>query len=434
MVACDACGQDHVELVEWVRVPGRPPRAFIPCPAEGRVQVDLARLKRWSIPLSILARAVTRVLRSNAEPEQRVPGRIWRLGAVHVGGRSLVGFLGVGLARSDAASVVTSVPELRTSNVVVFVPSAIRAPTIWIGDTQPVVISLADFLSVDAIGLVVDHQFLETAIAPGTRSTHKSATTAFPTPTGTTWEQVELVVDDHRVRVRVGDVSRTFGFAEAGFEDRRKGSVPDDTWQLLKTLAQFNGVLGTGDNLTTKSDELKQKVSELRKRLRVLLRIDADPFAPPRKGRPYRSLFTIRSADGVTFDTPTHANWEDITITETKPGVIEVSVANETVGIVRGMKDEGKGEWEATTATGEQNRRFRLDQLGTQESERESLVAVLRANGRVVRDATDPGMLTLGKALTKFFQLTDPPFGFDPNRRLWTAKFEAISFASGSDR
>ncbi len=434
-IACDACGHDHVEAVEWIRVPGREPRAFIPCPAEGRVQVDLTRLKRWSVRLSKLVEAVGRVLRSNTEPEQRVLGRVWRLGAVHVGGRALAGFLAVGLRRSDAASVVASVPELRAANAVVFVPSVIPTPTIWATGSQPTVISLADVLSVDANGLVVDHAFLEAALAPASRSQAKTATKVFPTPPGSRWEQVELVVEDHRVLVRVGDVSRVFGFAEAGFEDRRKKNFPDECWAFLKTLARFNGVLGTGDNLKTKSGDLKQKVSDLRGRLRALLGIEDDPFAMVRKGKPYRARFTIRAADGATFPTPTNATWEDITITESKPEVIEASITAQAVGAEYVVEDEDEpGNWKATTATVEQKRQFTFDQLGVHTPEREALIAVLRAGGRLVRDDTDSGMLALGKALTKFFRLSDPPFTFDPSRRIWKARFEAVSFASGSDR
>jgi hypothetical protein len=61
-------------------------------------------------------------------------------------------------------------------------------------------------------------------------------------------------------------------------------------------------------------------------------------------------------------------------------------------------------------------------------------VAVLRAGGRLTRPADDPDLIALGYALTAFFQLTDPPFAFDPKRRLWTAQFEAASLAPPSDR
>jgi hypothetical protein len=49
-VACDACGQDHVEQVQYVQSPPDSElRAYIGCPDVGRVRIPLHRLRRWSI-------------------------------------------------------------------------------------------------------------------------------------------------------------------------------------------------------------------------------------------------------------------------------------------------------------------------------------------------------------------------------------------------
>jgi hypothetical protein len=49
-ISCDACGDDHVEIVEYLESPpGSGLRAYIPCPQLGRVRVPLERLKRWRI-------------------------------------------------------------------------------------------------------------------------------------------------------------------------------------------------------------------------------------------------------------------------------------------------------------------------------------------------------------------------------------------------
>jgi hypothetical protein len=51
-IACDACGRDHIEAVEYVdSPPGTGLRAYISCPECGRVPVSLTRLRRWSIDL-----------------------------------------------------------------------------------------------------------------------------------------------------------------------------------------------------------------------------------------------------------------------------------------------------------------------------------------------------------------------------------------------
>ena len=53
-VACDACGRDHVETVEFIQSPeGSPLRAYIWCSHLGRrVPVSLDRLRRWMVDTS----------------------------------------------------------------------------------------------------------------------------------------------------------------------------------------------------------------------------------------------------------------------------------------------------------------------------------------------------------------------------------------------
>ncbi|MCC7083664.1 MAG: hypothetical protein IT427_01505 [Pirellulales bacterium] len=49
-VACNACGNDHVEKVEYVTADtGIQLRAYISCPDNGRVYVPLERLRRWIV-------------------------------------------------------------------------------------------------------------------------------------------------------------------------------------------------------------------------------------------------------------------------------------------------------------------------------------------------------------------------------------------------
>jgi hypothetical protein len=49
-VVCDACGDDHVEKIEYIQLASEPkPRAYISCPISGRIPVPLDRLYRWVI-------------------------------------------------------------------------------------------------------------------------------------------------------------------------------------------------------------------------------------------------------------------------------------------------------------------------------------------------------------------------------------------------
>ncbi len=302
-------------------------------------------------------------------------------------------------------------------------------------------VPLCDLLTPGPNGLVADRDALGSAVTPARRPVPKGPRHVFPTTTGTTWEQITLTVEDHHLRVQVGTTVETFGFTEAGFEDRREKGTPDELWVLLGVLARFRGELGTGDPISTKSGALKSKVSALRDRLRTLLALEGDPFHPSRRGRPYRTRFTIRRAGLATFPTPPGATWDDLTITETVAGGIEVGVTTEVRGadFVSGADGDG-ARWAATTGTGDRLLGYTLADLGltgpdgTPTPAGAALVAVLRAGGRFECRPNDPAVLALGAALTRFFPLDGPPFTFDPKRHVWVATFEAASLRSASDR
>jgi hypothetical protein len=437
--ACDACGFDHVEPVQWVNGPNVRRRAFIACPSVGPVALDTGLLKRWVVRLPVLAQCVAALVGAAGVAVERVPGRVWKLGTLRAGSRAWIGFLAVGLTRPDATAVVESVPELHAANALVFVSSVAPPVGVWSAGRPAAIVSLCDLLSLGPDGLTADAAFLESSLPLPANATPKGPARAFPTPPGTDWGDVSLIVDDLRVVVRVGEVAQTFTFAEAGFENRRKKGVADDLWVLLRLLASHRGELGTGDEITTKPGKLKQKVSELRDRLRALLALAGDPFHSNRKGQPYRARFAIRSAGPATFPTPPGANWDDISVTEVAVGLVEVSVTGEARGVAFVSEgEEGQSHWEGSTEAGERGWRFAFADLGLVgadgNSAGEALVAILRAEGRVKRPTGDAGLLALGGALTRFFQLTAPPFEFEAKRSEWVAQFEASSVVAGSDR
>jgi hypothetical protein len=438
--SCDACGFDHVEPVEWVRTPGLPARVCIRCPEAGLVWLNPDDLHRWVVRPPALAQGVASVVGAAGSVSERVTGRVWKLGTIRVGGRSWVAFLGIGFTRPGTASVVDCVPELVAANALVFVPSTAPPLSIWGTHKPAAIVLLCDFISLGANGLVADATFLESALPPLLKVVPKGPTHAFPTPAGTTWEQVSLTVDDLHVVVRVGNHSQQFGFADAGFENKRKKGSTDELWTLLNLFARQGGVLGTGDHITTKPGKLKQKVSKLRDRLQALVALDNDPFHPNTTGQPYRTRFTIRRAGPATFPTPPGSNWDDITITEVTDGVIEIELNAEErdVTFVGADDPTERGRWEGTTKASERQHRFTLADLGltgpNPTPAGEALVAVLRGGGRLSRPTMDKGMLALGDVLTRFFQLEDPPFTFDQRRRQWVAQFEASSVVARSDR
>ena len=72
-IACDACGDDHVEPVQFVEAPpGSPLRAYITCPDNGRVQVPLDRLRCWRVNVEATPNAKSAEAGS---PEFKLPNR-----------------------------------------------------------------------------------------------------------------------------------------------------------------------------------------------------------------------------------------------------------------------------------------------------------------------------------------------------------------------
>lgn len=433
---CTACVPTHVELVEWVREPGRTARVCVVCGDYGMIWLNPDDLRQWAVQLPALAHQTAVAVGASGGVVERVPGRAWKLGTVRVGKRVWVAVLAVGLTRPDAAAVLGAVPELGAANALVLVPAEVPAGAVWPGGRAPPVVPLCDLLALKADELVAERDVLASAL-PDARPAAKGPARVFPTPAGTTWENVQLTVEEHHICVRVGDVSGRFGFAEAGFEDRREKGTPDDVWALLRVLARLRGTLGTGDAVTTKPADLKQKVSVLRNRLRALLALDADPFHPNHKGQPYRARFAVRSGGPATFPTPPGATWDDISVTEVAACVVEVGVTVAARGAeyVHGDEETG-GRWEGTMAEAERARRYTLADFGLGEPNPAgtAFVVLLRAGGRLNRPANDPELLALGGALTAFFQLSDAPLTFDANRKLWSARFEAVSFVPASDR
>ncbi len=439
---CDACGFDHVEPVQWVGGPGLDQRPFLTCPWAGAIRLDPQSLRRWRVSLPGLARAVAVALGAAGEPTPRIPGRVWKLGTVRGGGVASVGILAVGLTRPDGPTLIERVGELRAANSLVLVPARIPPPASWGSARPPAVTPLGDVLSLASSGFVVQWDVLAAAVTPAVRRAAKGPARAFPTPTGTTWEQVSVTVGDLRVTVRAGDVVRSFGFAEAGFEDRRERGKPDEVWTLLRTLARHRGVLGPTDAVLTKENTVKQGMSRLRASLRALVGLDHDPFHPTRRGKPYRTRFAVTSSDPTAFPTPPGVGWDALTLTEVTPGVIEAAVGVEgrDVTLVPADDDGGSGRWEGVTTAADRRRRFTLAELGLiltaggPEAAGEALLAALRAGGRLTRPADDPSLLALGDALTRFFGIGDAPFEFAPRRGEWVTRFEAASVVRPSDR
>jgi hypothetical protein len=437
-VVCDACGGGHVESVILLdSPPGSGRRAYIPCPEAGRVSVPLDRLKRWEVDFSALARATASALDMAGAMDEVVPSRVWVLGKTTLAGLPREVFLARGLAWRDAATVISRAHRLTGSPCpLVLVAGSIPEPGFWPGDPPPVV-ALSAVLATEGDRIVADRMLLVSSLPKTRRTLPPAPTASFPTPSGAAWEDVRLVVAQHGLRVEIGGRRRQFTFQEAGFEDRKRGGVPDGLWALLRVFALRGGVIPF-DSPDLPADErakLKQKVSRLGKRLTALLNIDGRPFKDSRGTRRYVTRFQVAAEGLPVFPTPDGATWDAVSIEEVRSGVIRVSVEATEDAVVYVRDEDGghHGRWEGAERAGVVQREYDLCTLGLADigaepnATGEALLAILRGAGKVRRESDDEPLLTLCGVLTRLMQIDQPPFQFSYERRMWFSLFDASS-------
>jgi hypothetical protein len=436
-VSCDACGGDHVEEVSTLESPpGTGIRAYIPCPEAGRVGVPLERLRRWQIDFARLAGMIAVNLQMAGDVEMIVPSRIWLLGRIALADEAHEVFLARGLCWSDAVEVVGKAARLLQSpRRLILVPGSVPPLEVWQGDA-PRVFPLSALLSWNDSRLVADTTLLE-ACADKRKKPPPSRTVLFPTPARATWEDVRLTVSEHQVRIEVRGTRRTLTFTEAGFEERRRGNVPNRLWRLLRLFGQHGGIIPF-DNPATDGkarDNLKQYVTKLGQQLVLLLQIEERPFKGCRRTRRYEARFQITTEEGARFPTPAGVTWDEVSITETASGVIAVSTATFEEFVIPPHSGEKKdsARWEAAERKSVLTREYNLRTLGLADANErpnaagEALLAVLRGGGKVQRDPRDRAMLEINKRLSDLLQVSGPPFQFSADRKLWSALFEASS-------
>ena len=105
-VVCDACHDGHIEEVVFTESPpGSPIRAYMHCPAAGRVAVPLERLRQWVVDFERLAGAAATGLDLAGAVDEVMPRRLWSLGRITLGGRTRDVFLARGTTWTDAPGV-----------------------------------------------------------------------------------------------------------------------------------------------------------------------------------------------------------------------------------------------------------------------------------------------------------------------------------------
>jgi hypothetical protein len=445
-VVCDACAGDHVEEVTYVESPpGTGLRAYIRCPEVGRVAVRLERLRRWEVNFRIVAHLSAAALGTCGDVEEVVPSCAWLLGKTSLGGLPYEIFLCRRLTGADGVEVLGKAARLRASpQPVILVAGGLPDEAIWAGDV-PLVLPFSALMSWDGACFSCDHAQLELAVGKRKKVRPPAPTTSFPTPKGATWENVHIRMSDLRIFVEVLGKRKEFTFQEAGFEEKRRGDVPDRLWILLRQFAIHGGILPA--NLSSLPQQvrtnLKQNVSKLGKRLAAFFLLDGSPFKDTRVTHRYETRFTICAEEGLHFPTLEGLTWDGVSIAEVRTGVIAVRAdAADACGIYTTPDDEGDGpgRWEAALQEGTIEREYDLRSLGlADENSRptpvgEALLAVLRSGGKVQRESSDKAMLALGQLLGNLMQIDTPPFQFSSSQNKWAALFEATSIVPQPSR
>lgn len=437
-VPCDACAEHHLEEVTYIQSPpGSPVRAYIHCPDNGRVAVPLERLKMWAVDFEGMATSIARGLDLGGQVENVIRGRLWSLGKATIGRRSRDVFLARGTTWRDAPEVFGACQRLNASRgALMLVPGEMPPQGAWIGE-PPDVVRLKLVTTLGSEHLEFDRDHLEGLLTDDRRKTPIKAQASFPIPPGTQWTEIMAWVTDSAITIEAKRLNRTFSFQAAGFEEKRKGGVPDASWALLKVFAMSGGVIpydGTGLEPKVRTN-LKQYVAELRKRLQALIPgVDGNPIPYDRGERCYRMAFRIATQDGVTFPVPAGTEWPNVTIVLVGTDGIRVTVPSTERFAASAYVDESASDvhqWDAAEREAELERDYDLrmlglaDEDGRPDARGQALIEVLRADGAVTRPADDDAMLDLCGVLTKLMDGIDSsPFDFASGSQTWVALFE----------
>lgn len=281
-MVCDGCGEACLEDVELIGGGNDGPvRAYVVCQRRedvGRVAVPLERLQRWAVDLHALTGLVADGLGTAGGAEEVAAGRLWWLGKVMFRAGRADAFLARGAGRGDADEVVAANPRLRQCS---------RAVVLTLSDVPPdwlpsrVCLSLRRVLAIEGGALTLDRACIEEEAARWLGRSVFSGS-RFPTPPGTTWEQVTITIlaDGDAAQVTAGDITEPVTPDQMGMAYARNPAKFTEDWKTLLRLSAHGRV-------TTEDPEVQfitpKRVERLKKKLRQFFGIDEDSFKPYRQ-------------------------------------------------------------------------------------------------------------------------------------------------------
>jgi len=290
-VICPGCPEACIRPVELVGGRDEPLRAFVVCDQRddmGRIEVPLERLKQWRVTAPKIAEWLADELGANGGVEEIVTGRLWWLGRTTFrAGRSDV-FLAAGAHRVDAANILWSARRFQECSRAVVLP-------LWQPPAEDlpgkVAVGLTRIVCIERERLTFDREVIEVEVARCFgRSVFRGQ--RFPTPPGTAWEQVSIVItaDGDDAVVTAGSVTEPASPARMGLALARNPAKFTKEWGVLVLLSR-HGRVGPEDpeaRLIT-----PKQVQRLKEKLRTFFGINEDPFKPYRQAKGYEPRFTL---------------------------------------------------------------------------------------------------------------------------------------------
>jgi len=112
-VVCDACHEDHVEVVVRIKI-GKDVVFRMRCPDAGPVDVPADRLRQWALDTPRLVSLLSAGIGPTNSVEAVVPQSAWRLGSVEIAGVAIGVVLVRGSGTSSLKAVANKLPPQRT--------------------------------------------------------------------------------------------------------------------------------------------------------------------------------------------------------------------------------------------------------------------------------------------------------------------------------
>jgi len=279
-IICPGCDMQCLKEVELVGE-GKATRGVIYCDQRDDmepIEVPLERLRRWSLDVRVLADSLASLLGGSDQAEEVVDARLWWLGRpTFRAGRSDV-FLARGASLRDGAPVIGGNARLQ---------QCARALVLTLSDTRPdwlpgmVCLSLPRLVLLQECRLSVDRECIESELGRWAGRSVRAGY-LFPTPEGTSWEQVAITItaDLDGAVVTAGSVTEPVTPDQMGMAYARQPRKFTGEWGTLVKLSVHGRV--TSEDPEARSITPKQ-IQRLKKKLQRFFGIDDGPFKPYRR-------------------------------------------------------------------------------------------------------------------------------------------------------